>query len=140
MSDPALRQLASEAKRARRLRAGTCIVCGTDQQLTPARDGVRCYEHRMSASGAVELHHLAGKANIPGLLVPLTGNAHREFHDRERVLGLDRLPAANAEPLLVLAQILKGVGLLLLAFAEWLAGYVAARAAGLAPVPFPVAS
>lgn len=137
--DPQLRALAHEAKRQRQLPQGTvCVICGTSEQLVNVNGEVRCYEHRTSETAAVELHHLAGQANVPGLVIPFTGNAHRAFHDRERAFGLDAHPDAAGEPLLVLAHVLKGIGLLLVQLAEWLFGYVANRARGLDPGPFPV--
>ncbi len=126
-----LRAAANEEVRAQRLPEGArCAICRTDRSLVLVGPSIRCYAHRRSTVRAVEAHHLAGAANLPGLVAPYAANAHREFHDWERALGLDELPPAGGEPLLLLAHVLKGIGLLVLQLSHWLAAYLAAREQG----------
>jgi hypothetical protein len=145
--DPEIDALARELRAARRLPRGSqCEVCGESRFLSTAGDGsLRCYGCHSIAAGRrlFEEDHLAGRANLDGLVIRLHPNSHRartEYLDR---LGLD-IPPADGDPLLMLAHVLVGLATLLVELARWLADYASAlpqesrtRAGSLVP-PFPV--
>ncbi len=133
-SDAELRAEARAARRSRRLPPGaSCSVCGAhDPAVLSVKPGgaVRCYEHRDGDTPRVEADHIAGRANLPGLTVDLHANAHRRVTDLRRQLGLDELPPADGDPLLVLAHFAGGLAAVLALLAESLAAlaeWVAAR-------------
>jgi hypothetical protein len=135
-----LSELATRAKRERRLpRGASCAVCGAREQLGIGQTGdVRCYSHLTSEAGRVELDHWLGSVTSPRTVIPLEGNAHRRVTDIRRAIGLDDLPPADGDPLLLLAHILGGVAALLVLVAEWIVDHVVATGAGVPSPPFPV--
>jgi hypothetical protein len=123
MSDPNIDALAREATRARRLaRDARCETCRTTRHLTERDGHVLCYACRRAEGGAgpTELDHVAGRANLGGLLVALRQNDHRSVTELRLRLGLDLWPPAEGDPLLTLAHVLAGLASLLFLYAEWL--------------------
>ena len=118
-ADPSLRRLARTSRRRRsQARDRTCVVCGTSSHLVVRADGTRCYAHLSGEEPRVELDHPAGRANVPGFVMPLHANAHRdatEFRDLTR-----DWPAAEGRPLVAAAHVLVGLASLLWLLARWL--------------------
>lgn len=126
MADHDLNALARTARRQRRLPPGAaCDECGTTQHLHLLSDGrLLCYADRQTERGAssTELDHPAGRHNVGGLIIRLRANDHRTVTEYRTALGIDEWPAAEGDPLLVLAHFLGGLGALLVLLAEWLVG------------------
>jgi hypothetical protein len=124
MHDPELDALSREARRKRRLPPdAVCEVCGETLHLKAYPDGrVLCYGCFRTNAGAygLEEDHLAGRANLGGLVVRLRPNDHRTVTEMRTQLGIDEWPAANGDPLLTLAFLLAGLGTLLIVVAFWL--------------------
>lgn len=132
MSDSELEALARSARRRERLGADArCGVCGTDRHPVRRPDGrVLCYEDSLAERDmrVSESHHVAGRANVGGLLVELWANDHRTVTELSQRLGVGDWPDADGDPLLILAHFLAGLATLLALVAEWLvdiAAYVA---------------
>jgi hypothetical protein len=121
MTDPDIDVLARDARRARRLpRDASCGTCRTTRHLANREGRVLCYACRRGGAGTTELDHVAGRANLGGLLVVLRRNDHRTVTELRLRLGLDQWPAAEGDPLLTLAHVLAGLASLLFLYAEWL--------------------
>lgn len=124
MGDPDIESIARTERRKRRLPPGAmCGVCGGRQHPARGRDGrVLCYEHRREAAGAstIEADHIAGRANLGGLVVHLRANDHRTVTELRQQLGLDAWPAADGDPVLIVAHLLAGLATLLWLVGEWL--------------------
>lgn len=120
-TDPTIRGMVRETRRARRLPPGaTCTTCQATEHLSRSSDGsIRCYAH-LETTALRELDHVAGRANLGGLLVPLTPNAHRKVTDIRLLLGKDGWPIANGDPLLAAGHAVAGLASLLWLLAEWL--------------------
>lgn len=116
-------------------------MCGSGDQLgiVPGGEG-RCYSHRLSTEGSVELDHWLGRAASGQTVIPLEANAHRRVTDIRRLIGFDDLPAAEGDPLLLLARLMEGIASLLVIAAEWLVGHVLAVREGGTSAPFPVST
>lgn len=127
--DPDIASVTREARRARRLPVGsTCDTCHIANHLSLRPDGgVLCYACVRAARGAgpTELDHVAGRANLGGLLVTLRANDHRTVTETRLRLGFDTWPTAGDDPLLTLAHLLAGLASLLILLAEWLVALAA---------------
>lgn len=125
--DPELDAVVRVVKRARRIPPGsTCAVCGTDDHLSAGPDGeILCYGCRSSRAGRrpFEEDHLAGRANLAGLVVRLRPNSHRTVTELRLSLGLADWSTADGDPLIALAHFLGGLATLLILLAEWLLEY-----------------
>jgi hypothetical protein len=124
MGDPDIDALVRERRQLRDARrVARCERCRDPRHLatTPAGETL-CYACRRLETGgsAVERDHVAGRANLGGLLVDLRANDHRTVTDIRLRLAMDEWPAAAGDPLLVLAHVLGGLASLLFLFAEWL--------------------
>jgi hypothetical protein len=119
--DEILRARAAEAKRSRRVPSGaTCVVCGTERQLS-LRDGQpRCYAHLTGDQPIIEIEHVAGRKNMPNAVVGMNSNWHRRVEELRREAGVYRYPQANGDPILLLAHLLARGATFGLALAEWL--------------------
>ena len=82
MSDPEIDDLV-RAARSERVAAelGPCAICGSSQSLSVVAGQSRCYEHRRGREPIIELDHVAGVANLPGLTLAIRANAHRRATD-----------------------------------------------------------
>ena len=124
MSDHEIDALARAARRKRRLPPdAACATCATTDQLSRRPDGrVLCYAHLREEAGArpFEVDHPAGVANLPGFTIRLSPNAHRTVTEWRTALGIDDLPDAEGDPLLMAAYLLVGVATLVLLVAIWL--------------------
>ncbi len=141
MTDPFIRSEIRTAARKRRLGPdAACSACGGSENLRRQAGGeFLCYVCRRIRGGAtpVERHHLAGRANLGGVLIDLRANDHATVTEIGLRLGTDLWPAAGDDPLLQLAHLLAGLAALLVLVAEWLLAHAGALAGG--PVrPFPV--
>ncbi len=137
MHDPDLDALAREARHKRRLPPdAACATCQTTRHLKASPDGrVLCYGCRRAEAGACEVEedHVAGRANVGGLVVRLRPNDHRTVTELRTQLGVDAWPDADGDPLLVLAHFLAGLATLLVLLAAWLVELAADTAARLGP-------
>lgn len=135
-----LSQLASNAKRRRRVPAGSrCVVCSATRHLTVSPGGdARCYGHLRSSARGREVDHWASVGALPDAVIPLDANAHRDITELRRLLGFDDLPPADGDPRLLMAYLLMGIASLLVLFAQWLAECVRAQRGGLPTPAFPV--
>lgn len=115
-----------------------CADCGGDGYLSIREGVVRCYECAALVRGhrPTEDDHLAGRANWGGLTVRLRRNDHARVTELRLALGMDRWPAANGDPLLVLAHFLGGLATLLVVLAEYLTELAAHLARRLGPTWF----
>jgi hypothetical protein len=122
MSDPEISALVREGRQARKLRDARCEECRDTRHLSKRDGRTLCYgcRQRDRGMGTHELDHVAGRANLGGLLVSLRQNDHRTVTEIRLRLGIDRWPASNGEPLLTLAHVLAGLASLLYLYAEWL--------------------
>jgi hypothetical protein len=124
MTDYDLEAIARGARRKRRLPPeAACDTCGTTRPVFVRPGGrVLCYACLQVESGRrpVEEDHLAGRANLGGLVVRLHPNAHRDVTDLRRQLGTGDWPSADGDPLLILAHFLAGLATLFVVLAEWL--------------------
>jgi hypothetical protein len=137
VNNPEVDAPVGERRQARRVpRDASCSVCGETRHLTrPPGINILCYACRAAADGraAVERDHMAGVANVGGLLIDLRANDHRTVTDIRRLLGIDDWPAAEGDPLLVLAHVIAGFGTVLILLALWLVAFAAHAANGLGP-------
>lgn len=140
--DPTIASLTRRAQRVRHLPSeARCEACGTDQHVSPATDGtLRCYACKQAARGVttVERDHVAGRANLGGLLVDLRAADHRTVTEMRLALGLDAWPLASGDPLLVLAHVLAGIASLLVLLGDWLVRAVAEQGPTPPAPAFPV--
>jgi hypothetical protein len=124
MGDPDIDALVRERRQSRNARrVAHCERCRDPRHLvTTAAGETLCYACRRLETGGsgFERDHVAGRANLGGLLVDLRANDHRTVTDIRIRLGIDTWPAAAGDPLLVLAHVLAGLASLLILFAEWL--------------------
>lgn len=133
MPDPDIDAMTRDSRRVARLRRDArCERCRDPRHLKEVSGKVLCYACRKQDVGAspTELDHLAGRANLAGLLVRLRANDHRTVTELRLRMGVDGWPDAEGDPLLTLAHVLAGIASLLFLFAEWLvelAGDVATR-------------
>lgn len=113
-----------------RLGQHRCSECGAGRHVQGGPDGDLCYECRRSRRGlpAWEADHLAGRATWGSLTVRLRGNDHRSASELRAVLGFDSLPAAEDDPLLLLAHLLAGIATLLALVVEYLVEWAATLA------------
>jgi len=137
MPDHEIDALARAARRKRRLPPdAACATCAVSDQLSRRPDGrVLCYEHLREEAGAspVEEDHIAGRENLGGLVVRLRANDHRTLTELRMQLGGNEWPAADGDPLLILAHFLLGLGTLLVILARWLVELAADAARRLGP-------
>ena len=124
MGDPDIDALVRERRLIEAVRRDPrCRRCKDRRHLVTTPTGeILCYACRRLETGgsAVERDHVAGRANLGGLLVDLRANDHRTVTDLRLRLGLDAWPPAAGDPLLVLAHVLAGIASLLFLFADWL--------------------
>lgn len=113
MSQEAIDRAARKSKRSRVLgteaRCGACDWSRTES-LTTGPDGVRCYECRSAEQGrtTIEGHHIMGKAIDPAT-VPVPGNVHRWLSDRQLDWPAELRTNPERDPLVWLAQALRGL-------------------------------
>ena len=91
-----------------------------DRDVSSSPAGPPCYEHRAGLLPAVEAHHPAGVANLPGWTVRLTGNAHRGASETWTDLGFDRLPPSLGNPLLLAGYTVAGLATIGVLVVRWL--------------------
>lgn len=124
MSDPELEAITRAARRRDRVPpSASCAACGTDRHLSALSGGrVLCYEDRQTERGVspIEVDHVAGRANLGGLVASLRANDHRTVTDLRQCWGVDGWPTASDDPLVLLAHLLAGVASILVLVAEWL--------------------
>jgi len=113
MSQEAIDREARTSKRTRVLgKEARCEVCGWAglEALTTGPDGVRCYECHAAGRGrtTTERHHIMGKANDP-TTVQVPGNLHRGLSDRQMDWPSELRTNAERDPLVWLAQALRGL-------------------------------
>lgn len=124
MGDPDVDALVRERRQIHRVRDDArCARCSGGRHLSRASDGrLLCYACRRLETGgaAVERDHVAGRANLGGLLIDLRAKDHRTVTEMRARLGITDWPRADGDPLLVLAHVLAGIASLLVLFAEWL--------------------
>jgi hypothetical protein len=124
MGDPDIDALVRERRQIRAARrVARCERCRDTRHLVTTPTGeILCYACRRLETGGsdVERDHVAGRANLGGLLVDLRANDHRTVTDVRIRLGIDAWPPAAGDPLLVLAHVLAGLASLLILLAEWL--------------------
>ena len=108
-------------------RDARCERCRDTRHLSKSGGQVLCYACRRTEHGAdiVERDHIAGRANLGGLLIDLRANDHRTVTEIRLGLGVADWPSADGDPLLVLAHVLGGVASLLFLFAQWLVALAA---------------
>jgi hypothetical protein len=113
--------------RKRLLTGVACEACGTTMHVSLNSGRALCYACRRAAGGArpVERDHIAGRANLGGLLIDLRANDHRTVTELRLRMGVDAWPPAAGDPLLVLAHVLAGLASLLFLFAHWLVALAA---------------
>jgi hypothetical protein len=137
MPDPEIAALARAARRKRRPpSAAACATCGTPKHLSLQPDGrTLCYADLQAERGLapVEVHHVAGRRNLGGLLVTLLANEHRTVTEWRLVLGIEDWPDANGDPLLLAAHIVAGIATVLLLVAAWLVELAADAATRIGP-------
>lgn len=124
MGDPDVDALVRERRKIDAARRDArCARCKDTRHLvlTP-RGEILCYACRRLETGGsdVERDHVAGRANVGGLLVDLRANDHRTVTELRIRLGIDAWPAARGDPVLLTAHVLAGLASLLLLLAEWL--------------------
>jgi hypothetical protein len=104
-----------------------CEACRTIVHVSRSGGRALCYACRRTGGGAgeTERDHVAGRANLGGLVVDLRANDHRTVTELRLRMGVDTWPPAEGDPLLVLAHVLAGLGSLLFLFAEWLVALAA---------------
>lgn len=129
MGDPHIDALVRERRKLNAARRDArCERCADTRHLVTA-PGVKtlCYACRRleTGSSAIERDHVAGRANVGGLLIDLRANDHRTVTELRLRLGIDTWPLAGEDPLLTLAHVLAGIASLLLLFAEWLVALAA---------------
>lgn len=138
-SDPELDPTLREQRRQRR--TGSHDACDAPRcGAPPIRAGAYCYEHRPGATSTRELDHVAGRANLKGLVMGLTPNAHRRVTEIRTYLGKDDWPDAGDNPLLAAANALAGWVSVVWVLAEWLRDlgvWLGARLNGLEGAPPP---
>jgi hypothetical protein len=124
MGDPDVDALVRERRQIQHVRRDArCARCKENRHLSRTPDDrLLCYACRRLETGgsAIERDHVAGRANLGGLLVDLLANDHRTVTDIRTRLGASEWPKADGDPLLVLAHVLLGIASLLVLFAEWL--------------------
>jgi hypothetical protein len=121
-ADPSIRAIVRDARRSEKAAAlGPCGRCGSDRDVSATLAGPRCYEHRVRVEAAIEAHHPAGIANVPGWTIRLTGNAHRDLSEAWTDLGFDSLPPSGGNPLLVAAYTVAGLAVIGVLVVRWLA-------------------
>ena len=76
-----------------------CLCCGE-------RNPVRL---RLVNRTLLDMHHVAGVANVPDLKVPVCANCHRQLHERLLELGLDFEQPGNRMLLEVLYHLVMGL-------------------------------
>ncbi len=120
-TDPQLRDILRDTRLQQHLPAhARCWHCGTVEQLVLRTEPLVCYEHQEGPADRIEQDHIAGRANLPAVTLPLRANAHRRVTRHRSVLGKDEWPAANGDPLLACAHLLAGLASILWLLAEWL--------------------
>lgn len=124
--DPDITTLRLESRT--RLPAGVaCGECDTTVQVSLVGGRALCYRCRRAAGGAgpTERDHVAGRANLGGLVVDLRANDHRTVTELRLKMGVDTWPPAAGDPLLTVAHVLAGLASLLFLFAQWLVALAA---------------
>lgn len=124
--DPDITALRLESRT--RLPAGVaCSACRTTDHVSLSRGRALCYacQRVENGTGATERDHVAGRANLGGLVVDLRANDHRTVTELRLRMGVDTWPPAEGDPLLVLAHVLAGLASLLFLFAQWLVALAA---------------
>src|SRR4051812_48071507 len=113
MGDRDIDALVREGRRAERGGHDACCQeCGDTRHLCRTADGrLVCYSCRRLATGgsATERDHIAGRANLGGLLVDLRANDHRTVTEMRLRLGIDGWSPAEGDPLMTLAHVLAGI-------------------------------
>jgi hypothetical protein len=105
--------------------------------LSAGPDGqILCYGCRSADAGrrAFEEDHLAGRANLGGIVVRLRPNGHRTVTELRLAFGMDGWPTADGDPLIALAHFLGGLATVLILLAQWLLEYAAELRAPLGSV------
>jgi hypothetical protein len=104
-----------------------CEACLTTRHVSLSGGRALCYACRRATGGAksLERDHLAGRANLGGLVVDLRANDHRTVTELRLRMGVDTWPPAEGDPLLTLAHVLAGFASLLFLFAQWLVALAA---------------
>lgn len=150
MGDPDIDALVRERRKLNAARrAARCERCRDHRHLvTTPKGATLCYACRRLETGGsdVERDHVAGRANVGGLLIDLRANDHRTVTELRLRLGIDLWPVADGDPVLICAHVLAGLATLLILVAEWLLALAPALTQALGPgwwaglVPHPVAS
>lgn len=124
MGDPEIDALLRERRQINAARRdGRCARCKDTRHLKTTLTGeTLCYKCRRLETGGsdVERDHIAGRANVGGLLVDLRANDHRTVTELRLRLGIDAWPSAGGDPVLTTAHVLAGLATLLVLIAEWL--------------------
>lgn len=99
-----------------------CETCRTTKHVSLSSGRALCYACRRAAGGSsrTERDHVAGRANLGGLVIDLRANDHRTVTELRLKMGVDTWPPAEGDPLLVLAHVLAGIASLLFLFSQWL--------------------
>ncbi len=130
--DPDITALRLES-RTRAPAGAACDSCGTTRHVSRKDGRLLCYScvRRSAGAGPTERDHVAGRANLGGLVIDLRANDHRSVTELRLRMGVDTWPPADGDPLLVLAHVLAGIASLLFLFGQWLVAFEAAAAARL---------
>ncbi len=101
--DEVIRSAVRRTRRTVKLGPDACCVC-CGMQNPPAL--------RLVKRTLLDMHHVAGVAELPDLMVPVCANCHRMLHDKLLELGLDFEQPGNRMLLEVLYHLVMGLSVI----------------------------